>query len=463
MVKATIRRRKETAETTLAFDQQNTLDLRAAQMRVDQQQTVARILQLHQEYAERQHEQQFQQHLQQADQACLNAIIDNRAVYEPPPLQLKEQLNPNLFYPDFDALNSTEQSNSAFSYFDLGTVDFDLWVDNEFGGFDDLKLPEAGIPDSDAWADHGVFDVQADSMLPPPSTGTDMPSQPCTGVLSTDDMPLAHIEALTSYLTDPTDPITIGPRSLGIHPYAMDIDMVGSDSSVSLDYTTNTIPPFPQAQFEVSAKPARKPRKKLPIVDIDAYFADFDASEDILQQPTSSKHNLEGEALAKHLVHEIGLAARLVESQEPLLKTRSTSTFFKALKEMTDEERRGLITPWSPLSDWLTLFEIEYEDLLARYGIDTTISSIDKLEWQTKNKCKAEHVGLMKATKNDLANEGRILIQKNAKALLRTLVELTGQSDVHLVAVALKKKFREMKVPGYTGLFAKQVQLPVSE
>lgn len=48
-----------------------------------------------------------------------------------------------------------------------------------------------------------------------------------------------------------------------------------------------------------------------------------------------------------------------------------------------------------------------------------------------------------------------MLIGTNAQKLLKTLVELTGE-DVDLVATALKKKLRQIKVPGAYRLFIDQ-------
>lgn len=104
------------------------------------------------------------------------------------------------------------------------------------------------------------------------------------------------------------------------------------------------------------------------------------------------------------------------------------------------------------MSDWFAIYEAQYEDLLERFGLGSPIPSINKLEWKVKYKFKAQRMVLMKSLKQELVREGKRLIHDNVKTLLEVLVDLTGQNDVHLVTVALKRKLRELKVPGHTKL-----------
>ncbi|KAF3039384.1 hypothetical protein E8E12_007648 [Didymella heteroderae] len=135
----------------------------------------------------------------------------------------------------------------------------------------------------------------------------------------------------------------------------------------------------------------------------------------------------------KHLVREIGLATRLLHLHEHLFTKRihDYDTFFKELKDMVHDVHRELIMPWSPLSDCFTVFEVEYEDLFQRDGVEDNIPSINEMEWRARNKSKAEKIGLMKVLKGNLAKEGNTLIDYIAQKLLEMLVELTGQKVVN--------------------------------
>lgn len=82
---------------------------------------------------------------------------------------------------------------------------------------------------------------------------------------------------------------------------------------------------------------------------------------------------------------------------------------------MIDDEDLGVITPWVPFSDWLLVCVIEYGDLRRnRYGV-VDAKSVEKLEWKSKIKFRAERLALIKQPTDDLAKEACILIGDNAQ------------------------------------------------
>lgn len=416
-----------------------------------------------QEYRGNQYQQQGQhqqQQLQQDQQVWLDSITDNPTGYEASPLQLDEQsqrlihqaehsvnvdtLHANAMFDELafhqdpqpevslEAFQTTSPwgqggpsdngmlsspggvGNNFSSSIDaaadaeqfgpelaptgaqLTEPDFDFWFANEFGGFDTPEPHEAVIFDGNAGLGLGYLHNRADSMLPHPPGGADMPSQPW---LETANIPseadLQAFQAFSAHLAETRGNAV--PFAM-TEPDIMDVDMVDVNPSV---LQQEYIGPF----YQTPEKPARKPPKNLPTVDIDAYLADY-ALEDIWHQPTSPKHNLQGEALAKHLVREIGLAGHLLHLREFLFKTRNTDyiTFFGTIMRLAEEEDCDLITPWGPLSDWLIVSVTEYDDLRDRYGV-VDVKTVNKLEWKTRNKFKAERLALIKQLKDDLAKE----------------------------------------------------------
>ena len=322
-----------------------------------------------------------------------------------------ESLDPN-FYCNLEALPNGEQTN--YSWIDSGSanqdMDFKQCLENalrvELAGLQhdtDVQQPTVCLFDD---IDFELGMGRVDSMAPEELHDPYPSSYP-------------YIEA----------PATINGNMVGSYP-------VNAQGNFS-DTTAQVL----QAQREATAERAHKPHNKPAPFSIDEFFTGFNPLEDILRQPTSPKRDLTSEALAKHLISELGLAIRLSELHHRWNNNnmRKSSKWFTEVDLLGRLEERGSITPWGPLSDWLVMYQTGLETILDRYGHGA------KLNWQMDRKVRADKIVLSKSLREDLRCEASKLIGSNMEALFKLLVELTGQTDLKKVKTALDEQLRLMK------------------
>lgn len=480
--KAAALRKAETAHATAATEAMDMhIAQRIARLNINKQQQFATML--HQQDFELYHQQQVEQQwlAEQWDpRITLNHILFDQEAYEPAPLELHEQRrrlthqtqqlydpenlfsqientnqgidggtnqgmlldcgvsNPN-FHCHLDASANAEQSNVGCNYSRFGS-DSDIDYPFEFHW-----TPEVQEIDLDQCLVNALAAGFPALHGPGLSYNEDMPQLTPLRDLGTLELPIDYppeyysfggAERVDSMLLD--DPNNSYMPSNTEIPHMMEVNMLSTDPWLVPSEAFNTVAGVAQAQPEVPAKPARKPRKKSAAVNLDAYFADFDPSQDILRQPTSPKRDLTGEPLAKQLISEIGLAIRLSELHQRWRKL-AMDKWFKEVATIDRLEVHQLITPWGPLSNWFTFYQIEVEPLGERYGDGSN------LDWQMRLKLRAEQKLIMKSLKEQLGKTALELFQDNTKALFEVLVELTGEKDSHLMTKALNKHIRDMK------------------
>lgn len=224
----------------------------------------------------------------------------------------------------------------------------------------------------------------------------------------------------------------------------MDVNMANFDQAAAQEngprVTAEDVQALCEAAFLSSNQiPDREPHPELAPYSLDHIFTGFNASEDILRQPVTSIHaqNLTGETLAKHLISEFGLAVRLSEVYRRW-RPMKQAKFLKEVNVLVSLEAKNAITPWGPLSDWLTLYETCLEEILDHYGENKT------LDWKIKRElqlCKKRMERKIKTSLRLLALE---LIDRNTDALLKLILEGSKHPECK-VKTALKRQLRSVQ------------------
>ncbi|KAF9695378.1 hypothetical protein EKO04_006537 [Ascochyta lentis] len=189
-----------------------------------------------------------------------------------------------------------------------------------------------------------------------------------------------------------------------------------------------------EAQPQAATKRARKP-KPAPF-SLDKVFAYFDASQDILRQPSVPSHDLTGAALTMHLITELGMAVRLSQLRRRWSHMKQRA-FLKEVELLTKLENEDSIMPWGPLSDLLTMFEIGLEDILDRYGHNKN------LDWKTENKVKADVQRFARAFKTGMSQKALEIIKLNTEALLKLFIDASDYPESKVKA-ELNRQLRSL-------------------
>jgi hypothetical protein len=194
-----------------------------------------------------------------------------------------------------------------------------------------------------------------------------------------------------------------------------------------------------EAQREARIKRVRKPRDKTQPVSLGDIFAVFHSSKDIPHQPSSPQHNLCGLDLVEQLISELELALRLSELHDRWRKMRRTK-YLKDVDVLVGLKNKGRTIPWGPLSDSLTLYELDLQDTIDKHGHNA------ELDWQAKRKVKVDKALLAKSVKADLRQKASELTEKNIAALLELFVNEFGHvHSENRVKNELNRQLRMMK------------------
>lgn len=215
---------------------------------------------------------------------------------------------------------------------------------------------------------------------------------------------------------------------------ASDVDMVDSVPIIAQEDVSESNANDGLGERKTPAKRVRKPRNKSPPFSLNEYFTDFNASADILRQPVSPDHDLTGAALNTHLISELVLAVRLAQMHRRWSKMKQIK-WLKEVNVLVNLENKGTITPWGPLSDWLTLYELDMEDILDKYGHDKN------LDWQAKTEVKVDMKRFAISFKAELRRKANELIEQNMTALLKLFWEGSGLGE-RMVKIELNKQLR---------------------
>ncbi|KAF1364583.1 hypothetical protein EJ07DRAFT_151841 [Lizonia empirigonia] len=221
----------------------------------------------------------------------------------------------------------------------------------------------------------------------------------------------------------------------------MDVNMANFDQAAAQEngpqITAGDVQALCEASFLSGNQiPDREPHPELAPYSLHHIFTDFNASEDILRQPATPIHaqDLTGEALAKHLISEFGLAVRLSEMYRRW-RLMKQAKFLKEVNVLVSLEAKDTITPWGPLSDWLTLYETELEEILDQYGENKT------LDWKMKRELQLCKKRLERKIKTALRLSALELIDQNTDALLKLFLEGSKHPE-RKVKTELKRQLR---------------------
>ncbi|KAH6644733.1 hypothetical protein C7974DRAFT_440272 [Boeremia exigua] len=423
-----------------------TLDQRMANLHITEQQQFQLALQQqeHDQHQQWQFEQQWQQ--QRNPRVTLNYLLADPAIYEPSPLEVCEQRRrlqhqtkelynleslqlpgrmpvtyqnpqPELFMEPF--LTYPVDPSQGMSQDML--PDYEL-IDPNF--YCNLGSPANGLQADYSWTDSGpsIQEATQEADFSGSNYGNQLVDDDAFDLLG-DSIPSVQYDhdlsdAMVIDVADVNPPDTL-------------------QNFITAEAQQTQQEPAIEVQPQAPAARVRQPRAKTPSFSLDAFFQDFNASDDILRQPALPNHDLTGEALAKQLISELGLAFRLTELHRRWNKNK-VNDWFKEVDLLDRLEGKKAIVPWGPLSDWLVMYQNELETILDRYG------DVSNIDWQTERKVRADKYTLTKSLTSDLRDEAQRLIEVNKESLLELLVELTGQ-DGSEVKFVLDKKLRLVK------------------
>ena len=215
----------------------------------------------------------------------------------------------------------------------------------------------------------------------------------------------------------------------------------------SVDLDAQCAEPF-QAQRKAPTKRTRKPRKKSqltcnkpPPISLQDYFATFDASADILRQPASPPPVETWSDKIEHHISELGHAIRLSALHKRWRNTRNRTKLLKEANVLVKLERDGLINPWGPLDDLMTLYDNGAEDILTTNGGHGA-----KLDWHAAKQVELGKQRLTNSLKYDLLEKANELTKQNVAALFELFVDAFGHEHTHYrIKLALNEQVRRME------------------
>lgn len=482
---AKARRQKNAAEGTHNSIQHGTLAWPANELSSIQQQAGNQILQLHQEYLQRQHQEQVASPLQETQhdpRMASNNLVFDSTTNRRTPAGASEQsqritdetqnhytkeanrdieqgiwptsgLMGHNFYRNIYAPTDTMQHAVAFGYtYDNLGVDLDGVAGPDEAAFytqeintyqspwgmyaagEILTLPEAVLLDEGEDPVPSQPFNRSDSMVTGVPNAMSMEWYPLSDGLSA-----SQVEALSAYNASHRDPVND----------TMDVVMVDASLSSMPAGTFDNIDAMPidtvtQGHAGASAQATRKSSQKTSSIDLNAYFAEFCPTQDLLYQPLSVEPELTGELQAKRLINELGLAFRLLELHQRwrkwvALNLKQIGKCMLEVELLDRLEGQSIIVPWVPLSNWLLTYEACNEDIADRY------KEVPETDWIAIRRRKAEEMRMMKSLLEALETEVLKLIENKKVTLTNLFVELTGQNDALVIKKAFDKQLRVMK------------------
>ncbi|KAJ8108336.1 hypothetical protein OPT61_g8245 [Boeremia exigua] len=449
-------------ETAFAYAEYDILNQRMAALGISQQQQFE--LMIRQQEFERHQQYQFEQRLHQPDRRMtLDYLLADPNVYEPSPLEIYEQQR-RLKHQAQEAfaLQSLQSSNQqpvtchpelfptypqeTYQGMNQGMLSNHDLLDHNI--YYNLEGPTNEAQAGHSWDDPGFLAQE------PAAEELEFETFLANALLGD----IADMQLRESLKQSQFDGSFVNCNvNEGLNPMASEIQGYpysstqywGEASDMMYIDTVSTGPVTMQnnftaaqgagipVQFQSTVGSSRQ-HKKLPPFSLDAFFTGFSASDDILRQYTPPRYDLSGEALARQLVSEVGLAIRFSALYRYWSKMKQPE-WFQQVEVVDKLEQKKLIEPWGPLSDWLVLYEIELEDILDHCWDVTT------LDWQKDYKLRALKYRMFKLLRREMRIEAGQLLNAKVAALFKLLAELTGQTDERILKNALNKQLRLMK------------------
>ncbi|KAG9200918.1 hypothetical protein G6514_006480 [Epicoccum nigrum] len=220
------------------------------------------------------------------------------------------------------------------------------------------------------------------------------------------------------------------------HRAQMDVDEPVNVDTMMWDQA-QTLLAFDSSDYETTIPQVTAPTKPAPL-SFSSFFTTFNPTQDLMQQPSSPRLGLTGEARATHLIAEYGLAVRLQAlyhrwSGHDHRGNGQLHQFFTELYAIHQMEVKHNFTPWLPFSGWLVIYEQEFNDFATDYELFAHMS------WQSKRHCQARKLRLSRSLKSDLRDTFKEQMASSEQELRKLLVELTGRSEKE-VGGALRKE-----------------------